>query len=177
MEENNQKEEKTEKVGGSNSSLEPKNLYYIVVPIVLLLVLGGWFMTRKNVNEVENKSESKEVVITKVPTKEEAGVEDSTTNGGETGAVKEITVEGSEFSFKPKSIELTKGDRVKLTFKNVGRQSHNFVIDELEIETKTIPGGASDTIEFVAEESGTFEFYCSVDNHKSFGMKGEMGVE
>ncbi len=172
MGEDSQTEEKKEGAQGTN-----KNLYYVVVPVVLLLVLGGWFMSRKSVKETENKSESAETVISKVPAKEEAGNEETATNGGKTGAVKEITVEGSEFSFKPKGIELAKGDRVKLTFKNVGRQSHNFVIDELEIETKTIPGGSSDTIEFVAEESGTFEFYCSVDNHKSFGMKGEMGVE
>lgn len=94
-----------------------------------------------------------------------------------TGAVKEVTVKGNEYSFSPKSLSLTKGEAVKLTFENIGKLPHNITVNELGVSTKTIPGGSSDTVEFTVSKSGTFSFYCSVGSHRSLGMEGEMEVK
>lgn len=54
---------------------------------------------------------------------------------------------------------------------------HDFVIDELNIRTKRIAGGESDSVTFTADKTGAFEYYCSVGNHREMGMKGRLIVE
>lgn len=90
--------------------------------------------------------------------------------------VKQFTVTGSNFKFEPSELKVNKGDNVKITFQNSGG-THDFVIDELNAKTKRIGSGEQDTIEFVADKTGTFEFYCSVGKHREMGMKGTLTVE
>lgn len=90
--------------------------------------------------------------------------------------VKEISVDGTEYSFSPSSISVEKGDRVRITFSNVGGIVHNFGISELGVRTSTISVGNSDSIEFVADKSGTFDFDCSVPGHGSLGMRGSLVI-
>ena len=94
-----------------------------------------------------------------------------------TGEVREITVEGSEYSFSPKSLTVEAGERISLTFKNTGNVPHNFTIDELGVRTRTIAGGQTDVVEFTADKSGTFAFYCSIPGHKQLGMEGDLEVQ
>ncbi|KKU17237.1 MAG: Copper binding protein, plastocyanin/azurin family [Candidatus Woesebacteria bacterium GW2011_GWC2_45_9] len=94
-----------------------------------------------------------------------------------TGEVREITVEGSEYSFSPESLTVAAGERVSLTFKNTGNLPHNFTIDELGVRTKTIAGGQTDVVEFTAGASGTFTFYCSLAGHRQLGMEGDLEVQ
>ncbi|MEY4731380.1 MAG: hypothetical protein RL681_326, partial [Candidatus Parcubacteria bacterium] len=42
--------------------------------------------------------------------------------------------------------------------------------------TKVLTDGQSETIEFVANKAGTFEYYCSVGSHRQMGMKGTLTV-
>ena len=95
----------------------------------------------------------------------------------DTPEVKEITIEGKEYSYAPASITVTYGEKILLTFKNMGRLAHNLTIDELKVSTKTVAGGQSDTVEFTADKSGTFNFYCSIGTHRNLGMEGEMEVK
>ena len=91
-------------------------------------------------------------------------------------SVKEFVVEGSSFAFAPKTMTVNKGDTVKITFINkVG--FHDFVIDEfVGARTKQIKAGENEVITFVADKSGTFEYYCSVGTHRQQGMVGTLTV-
>lgn len=91
-----------------------------------------------------------------------------------TGELKEFTVEGSEYMYSPASITVNKGDRVKVTFKNIGNIGHNFVIGDLGVSTRVIPSGSTDVVEFTADRTGTFAFYCSVSGHRPAGMEGQI---
>jgi len=93
-----------------------------------------------------------------------------------TGEVKEFTIEGSEFKYTPASITVSKGDSVKIIFKNVGTAGHNFVIGDLGVSTRVISAGSTETVEFTADKSGTFAFYCSVPGHRSAGMEGQVKI-
>ena len=99
-----------------------------------------------------------------------------TTSINPTTKVKEFVVEGSEFKFDPATITVNKNDAVRIIFKNVGSASHNFVIPELDVKSKVVSGGGTDTVEFVVDKSGTFSFYCSISGHKSAGMEGKLEV-
>ena len=73
-------------------------------------------------------------------------------------------------------MKLRKGDTVKIVFKNSGGM-HDWVIDEFSAKTKRIAANQEDTIQFVADKAGTFEYYCSVGNHRQMGMKGNLIVQ
>lgn len=96
--------------------------------------------------------------------------------GGVVPSVKEFVVEGKNFLFSSAAITVNKGDTVKITFKNAGG-THDFVIDEFNVRTSRVADGASETIQFVADKVGNFEYYCSVGNHRQMGMKGVLTVE
>lgn len=91
------------------------------------------------------------------------------------GTVKEFTVDGSNFEFDPATITVSKGDTVKITFKD-SDGTHNLVIGGYDVSTKTVGPGKEDSVTFVADKTGTFEYYCSVANHKDLGMTGKLVV-
>lgn len=98
------------------------------------------------------------------------------TNSTAGSTIKEFVVDGQNYSFSPSMITVKKGDTVKLTFKNIGG-FHDFVIDEFAASTKRINTGQEETIQFVADKTGLFEYYCSVGSHRAMGMKGTLVVE
>lgn len=95
----------------------------------------------------------------------------------EATATREIIVSGSEFKFSPGSISLTKGETVKITFKNTGTLPHNLTISELGVSTKTVGGGEEDSVTVTADKTGNYTFYCGVDGHRARGMEGKLEVK
>lgn len=91
--------------------------------------------------------------------------------------VKEVVVEGSEFKFMPATLSLKKGEKVRLVFKNMGKMTHDWVVDELGVRTKQITASQEAVIEFTPDKAGTFEYYCSVAAHRANGMTGTLTVE
>ncbi len=89
--------------------------------------------------------------------------------------VKEFTINGSSFKFEPAEIKVSKGDTVKITFKD-DDGTHNLVVDGYNVSTRILSEG-TDTIQFVANKAGTFEYYCSIGSHRDLGMKGTLIVE
>jgi plastocyanin len=90
--------------------------------------------------------------------------------------VVEVTVVGTNMVFDVKEIRVKKGDTVRVTFKNE-EGFHDWVIDEFNAKTKQIGAGKEETVEFVADQTGTFEYYCSVGKHRENGMVGTLIVE
>jgi cytochrome c oxidase subunit 2 len=68
----------------------------------------------------------------------------------------EIQIKAKNFEFEPKEIHVKKGEKVKLTLIN-SEGAHGFAIPEYKLDLKQ-PG----TVEFVADQAGTFAFSCSV---------------
>lgn len=136
----------------------------VVILLVFLFLRGGYKAPATQQTPAPGSTEVEEKVV--APEGEES-----------TEEVREVAVEGDEYSFSPASISVNEGERIKLTFKNVGGVPHNITIEGLGVATRTISGGQSDTIEFTAEKGGTLSIYCSVGNHRALGMEGELKVE
>ena len=68
------------------------------------------------------------------------------------------------------------GDMVKIVFKNM-QGFHDLTIDGLNLKTKQIQAGEEESIEFVADKKGTFDYFCSVGTHREMGMVGKLVVE
>ncbi len=90
--------------------------------------------------------------------------------------VKEFEVSGNDFAFDVKEITVNQGDTVRINFTNSGG-FHDLVIDEFNARTKQLADGGKETIEFVANQTGTFEYYCSVGKHRQMGMVGNLIVK
>jgi plastocyanin len=95
----------------------------------------------------------------------------------EVAGIRDFTVEGTPFAFAPKSMEVKVGETVRITFVNK-EGFHDLVIDEFAgARTKQLKAGESETITFVANKAGTFEYYCSVGDHRVMGMVGTLIVK
>lgn len=144
---------------------------WLVLGIVGLVVVVGGVLMLKN-----SKTETPSPV-----TQPETGtvVEEPSVVPAEeamSGQTKEFTVEGSPFKFAPSEIRVKKGDTVIVTFKNM-QGTHDFSLDEFGVKTNQIGEGEEEEVEFVADKAGTFEYYCSVGNHRAQGMVGKLVVE
>ena len=136
------------------------NKTILVIAGVLIVIVGGYFLLRGAPGPGAQPP-----IETPLATQSPA-----------TG-VTEINVSGNEFSFSPASINVKAGERVKITFRNIGRAPHNLVLEGLGITTKTINGGQTDIVEFIAPSAGTYSFFCSIPGHRSAGMEGSLKVE
>lgn len=87
-----------------------------------------------------------------------------------------INMEAGSFYFKPDKISVKVGDTVKITFKAVDMM-HNFYLDEFGIRGPDVKSGSTETLEFMADKSGTFQFYCNVGSHRAKGQTGTLTVE
>lgn len=87
-----------------------------------------------------------------------------------------FNVVGGSFFYVPNEIHVKKGDKVTIIFTNAGG-SHNFTLDEFGVKTDMIKTGESATVEFTADKTGSFEYYCNVGKHRQLGQKGTLVVE
>jgi uncharacterized cupredoxin-like copper-binding protein len=134
--------------------------------LVVVLLGGYYFMTKSNSTVVNTQTDNTQV---QAPTATQTEVTASET--------KKFTVEGSEFAFSPQTIEVNKGDTVELSFKNTGAYPHDLVVGDLGVRTKIIKQGEMDTVSFLADKAGTYEFLCSVPGHSDKGMVGSLTVK
>lgn len=151
------------------------NPVLIIGIIIIVAIVGiGIFLTRQKgttSQNIENLSLEDSTSKTSSDTQSQATEAAMTTIDS-----KIISVEGGAFYFKPNQITVKKGERVTIEFKNAGG-THDLVIDEFNVKTKLTNSGETTTVEFTPDKAGTFEFYCSVSNHKEMGMSGTLIVE
>lgn len=76
--------------------------------------------------------------------------------------------------FSVKEITANRGDRIILKI-NTTSGSHDFKIDEFNI-TQATPTGQVTTIEFVADRSGEYIYYCNQPGHRQNGHWGTLKV-
>jgi len=91
-------------------------------------------------------------------------------------APREFQLTAQKFEFSPQTIKVKRGDRVKLTVTAVDAQ-HGFKLAVFQVEQK-LPKGQPVTVEFTADQAGSFPFQCShfcgMGHSK---MKGQLIVE
>lgn len=91
-------------------------------------------------------------------------------------SVKSFTVTASQFKFTPETIEVNKGDTVRLAVTSAD-VSHGISISQFGIN-KVLNPSETVNIEFVANEVGSFPIVCSIvcgEGHT--GMKGTLVVK
>lgn len=89
--------------------------------------------------------------------------------------LKTIDIEAGSFYYKPNEISLKKGEKVKIILHSVSMM-HDFNIDELNVKLPITKNGETGSVEFTADKVGTFEYYCSVGQHRKMGQVGKLVV-
>lgn len=121
-------------------------------------------------------------VTTEVPVPgsdvEEKKVEAETSPESETstGSVKEVTMEMYNWGITMNPVTLNKGDTVKLTVK-VKDGRHQLAMPAFDVKTDELGAGEETTLTFVADEAGSFDYFCSLPcgkGHKD--MRGKLVV-
>ena len=89
---------------------------------------------------------------------------------------KTFQIIASKFKFEPATIEVTEGDRVVLKVRSVDTV-HGLAVKEFKAKVKVPKTGEEVTLEFLADQPGTFKITCSEycgGGHSS--MKGTLVV-
>lgn len=91
-------------------------------------------------------------------------------------SAKTFSLDGFNFGYSTEEIRVQKGDTVTINLTSTDG-FHDWVVDEFGAATERVNEGESTSVTFVADEVGTFEYYCSVGNHRQAGMVGALIVE
>ena len=140
--------------------------------IILLLVLSIFLLSACAQQKPEDLVGQGTPVSQQVPASDKDVEEKVVTPSSE---VKEFKITAKQFQFEPSTIEVNKGDKVKLVVTSVD-VPHGISIPEYGINERLDPGKPV-TIEFTAEKEGTFTSFCSVfcgSGHST--MKGKIVV-
>jgi nitrite reductase (NO-forming) len=74
-------------------------------------------------------------------------------------------------------LQASVGDTVAITLVNDDGRFHDIVIDEFNAATPVFGEiGEEETVQFTADQAGTFFYYCSVSGHRQAGMEGQLIV-
>lgn len=95
-------------------------------------------------------------------------------------SVKKFVLTGENFKFRmdgkaAPELKVNVGDTVRIEFRSTDGL-HDWTVDEFNAATRTVQTGGSTFVEFVADKAGTFQYYCSVGNHRQLGMIGNLVV-
>lgn len=172
--------------GTTNGSSSSSKTGLIIGAIVLVLVAGAgyYFWSQSQMSNSQTSQADSMTNTTPETTNTGTGTtmaSPNTTAASGSGTVAAdgsvtFTVDGSNFKFAPSELRVKKDQKVKVVFNNV-QGLHDFVIDELDVKTSQITAGNTATVEFTPDQTGSFEFYCSVGQHRQNGMKGTLIVE
>lgn len=162
-------DEQTQEVSTQQKSGMNPLLLSIIVIVALLLGAGMLFLGDTSSNQTSQPASS---TTAEMPI--------STASSNET-----ITVEGGAFYFKPNEIRVKVGQLVTIKLDSVAsdksmvdkKMKHDFVIDELNVQSAEVEEGVSTTFTFTPTEKGEYEFYCSIGEHRTKGMFGKLIVE
>ena len=93
-----------------------------------------------------------------------------TTGNAASEQIRDISIDAVRYKYTPELIEINKGERVRININNIDTL-HGIRIPEFNVK-------GENSVEFTANKTGEFEFYCTVycgDQHKE--MKGKIIVK
>ena len=148
-----------------------KSNFMAVLWIMGILVFAGCIGTQ----DTDNANQKDDTIM---------GEDDGTPDQGEAtegDSTKVFSLTGVNFKFmmdgkENPTLTVTEGDTVRIEFKST-EGFHDWVLDEFKAATSKVQAPDATSVEFTASTAGTYEYYCSVGQHRQMGMKGRFIVE
>lgn len=150
--------------------------------VLALLVLSGFVL-----GACTPASQTTEEAAGTTETAPAPGVDQAAPDGeammegeGEMMAEADLEIEASNFEYSVESISASAGETVTVTMTST-EGMHDFVIDELGVQSEVIQAGEETTFTIEipedAEVGTEYAFYCSIGNHRAMGMEGTLVIE
>jgi plastocyanin len=95
--------------------------------------------------------------------------------GGGDSDVPDIALSAVDIAYDQTELSGSADTEFTITITNNGAADHDFVIDELGINSGIIPAGQSVTVTINAP-AGDYTYYCSVPGHRQAGMEGTLSL-
>lgn len=148
----------------------------IIIAVLIVVGLGIFLLSSKSNKQTttDNAMSPTQAIMMEDKTATQGG--STTPEVTEEANVKTIEIEAGSYYYKPNTITVKKGDKVKVVIKSVDMM-HNFNIDELGVKSDTAKAGETATVEFTADKVGSFEYYCAIGQHRKMGQVGTITVE
>lgn len=176
-----------------------------LIVILILIIIGGgaWFLWQGDtpIDETMMEEDEDEMMEDEMGTSDDhmdagndammedsegtdTGMEFPTTDSGDAmsddteadAEAKVFDIDGSNFAFSVKEIRVQEGDTVTINLTSADG-FHDWNVDEFDAATTRVNTGETASVTFVADTAGTYEYYCSVGNHRAMGMVGTLIVE
>lgn len=149
----------------------------VIVGIIGLIGVAFLFLDGDSDTEEANLNNPADVPATVNPMGSPDSVEDQNQVATEADQTYEIVM--TDFSFSEEQINARPGETVTIDL-SVQSGSHDFVIDEFNTRSQIIGSGQTDSITFTVPEDvapgTTYDYYCSVGNHRQLGMEGQLVI-
>lgn len=153
-----------------------------IIIVVLLAVIGGYFFLRGSYQATTPASTQTPTAETKQPVETSPTTQAPAAPENKAVAVKEFSmtsfvkiVDGQpKPQYSLKEITVNKGDKVKIKITTT-KGAHNFNLDEFNIHAAT-PLNQEVAVEFTADKTGEFIYYCSMPGHRANGHWGTLKV-
>lgn len=158
-----------------------KNQNTLLIIIAVVVVVAGTLLFMKMKQDQVSKMDAttnttSEEMMEQTSDDKTATDTDKDVQMVEGANVKTITVEAGSFYYKPAVMTVKKGETVKIVMTSKDMM-HDFNIDELGVKLPITKSGESNSVEFTPTKTGTFEYYCSVGQHRKNGQVGKITVE
>lgn len=147
-----------------------KEFFALFIAVVVVMLLATSCKQKQSESQTPIKEEpiSKPFVVT-----EEQKVEDGKATSPN---IKKFNITAKQWSFEPSTIIVNKNDKVILNIKSID-VTHGFALPDFKINEKIMPGKTV-TVEFIADKTGEFKFFCSVPCGEGHGnMQGKLIVK
>lgn len=167
--------EETPKTSGGSKM--PVIIIGVIIVLAIIGLAGVKILTKSSPPTMEEAMGSQQMTAeTSVTPSAPTATPSGEAMAAETSAdEKVITMDAGSYYYSVKTIDVKKGQKVKIVMTSKDMM-HNLNIDELNVHLPLTKAGETNTVEFTADKIGTFEYYCSVGQHRKLGQVGKITV-
>ncbi|MGC4107681.1 MAG: ScyD/ScyE family protein [Thermomicrobiales bacterium] len=109
-------------------------------------------------------------------TTEEAATPEASPAASPVSLATDVTIDMVDLKFEPAAVTIPADTDVTVHLVNKGALPHDFVIDDLGVNSGIVPSDGKATVKINAA-AGTYTYYCSQPGHRTAGMVGTLTIK
>lgn len=150
----------------------------IIVLVVVVALVGGAILLKPS-DSSTNTASSKTSDESSLDNSDVEDIADDIERDNGASNADAINISMTHYKYSESTIKAKPGDTVVINLSS-DDGGHDLVIDELDVSSGILSEGESKEISFTVPDDAagkTFEYYCSVGNHRAQGMVGQLVIE
>jgi len=146
---------------------------HLIVAVVFIVSMAVLYHSQRKKSAIEPRSGATNDTVKSALSDPAANMDGN--QGRTSPEIKTFAVAANNFSFSIDEISVKLGDTVKIVLEN-HEGLHDLAIEGYNVATRRLESGEIESVQFIADKAGRFEYYCSVGTHRQMGMKGTLVV-